>query len=63
MMMNVLITGATGNIGTKVLKALSQMDHPLNIFAGVIDIGLYNKKPGPFKAKPILFDFTNTETF
>jgi len=63
MMMNVLITGATGNIGTEVLKALSQMDHPLNIFAGVRDIGLYNKKPGPFKAKPILFDFTNTETF
>lgn len=31
----VLITGATGNVGMEVIKALQSMTHTLHIYAGV----------------------------
>lgn len=62
-MKNVLITGATGNVGVEVIKALSQRHHQLNIIAGVRDVkedvtklignGIYTQQ----------FDFTNVACF
>ena len=37
-MKNVLITGATGNVGLEVIKSLENISHKLNIFAGVRNI-------------------------
>ncbi len=37
-MTQVLITGATGNVGTEVIKSLQNIDHPLDLYAGVRDL-------------------------
>ncbi len=34
-MTKVLITGATGNVGTAVIDALSKLQHNLGLYAGV----------------------------
>jgi uncharacterized protein YbjT (DUF2867 family) len=61
-MTNILITGATGNIGMEVLNALTKIDHRSDIYAGVRDIESDSKKTEKFKVKNILFDFTNSDT-
>jgi uncharacterized protein YbjT (DUF2867 family) len=62
-MTNVLITGATGNVGIEVLSALKKIDHQLAVFAGLRDVALENDKLAKFNIKNIQFDFTNSETF
>lgn len=62
-MTNVLITGATGNVGMEVVIALQKLDHHLALFAGVRDTTSDNGKLANFKIKAIKFDFTNKETF
>lgn len=37
-MTKVLITGATGNVGLEVIKALQNMHHQLGFYAGVRNV-------------------------
>jgi len=62
-MTNVLITGATGNVGIEVLFALKKLEHQLEIYAGVRDTEFGNEKLSNFNIKTIKFDFKNIETF
>jgi uncharacterized protein YbjT (DUF2867 family) len=59
----VLITGATGTVGNSVLKALIEIEHELEIFAGVRDKNIALSSFKNFKAKPVKFDFTDSKTF
>lgn len=61
-MRNVLITGATGNVGIAVINALHKLDHQLAIYAGVRDTGRGNEKLADLKVKMIEFDFTESQT-
>jgi uncharacterized protein YbjT (DUF2867 family) len=60
---NVLITGATGNIGTAVIKALQGINHSLNIIAGVRNIDEESKKLHEYKLSFAKFDFTDATTY
>lgn len=62
-MTKVLITGATGNIGIEVLSALKNLDHQLEIFAGVRDTQADNEKLLNFNINTVKFDFMDIETF
>ena len=62
-MVKVLITGATGNVGIEVISALKNINHQLEIYAGVRDIEFGNEGLTSFDIKKIKFDFTNSETF
>jgi len=63
-MSNILITGATGNIGFEVIRFLIKIDSPNKIIAGVRNI---DKAKTVFKDNPKLdyvhFDFEDFETF
>jgi len=61
-MIKVLITGATGNVGIEVLSTLKNINHQLEIYAGVRDSEIGNEKLASFNIKNIKFDFTNSET-
>lgn len=62
-MNNILITGATGNVGIEVIKSLNRIDQPFNITAGVRnpekDAGIL----AAYKASLQYFDFTNITSF
>ena len=62
-MSEVLITGATGNVGIEVLSALKKLDHQLSLYAGVRDTEFGNDKLSDFNIKIIKFDFEDIETF
>ncbi len=62
-MKNVFITGATGNIGMALLKALTRIEHRLSISAGVRDIVKDKDKVHQFSARPVLFDFNDPVTY
>lgn len=59
-MKRILITGATGNVGTEVIKALLQAKENSAIYAGV----RHAPKAGAFPehVKPVHFDFENPDT-
>jgi uncharacterized protein YbjT (DUF2867 family) len=58
-MANVLITGATGNVGSTVISALVSLPHHLNLFAGVRNISESAKTGDYNNVKPVSFDFTD----
>jgi len=62
-MIKVLITGATGNVGIEVIKSLQQIDHQLDIFAGVRDIVADKIKLADYNIKFSQFDFTDINTY
>lgn len=62
-MTKVLITGATGNVGTEVIKSLQNIDHQLDIYAGVRNSNEDILKLSNYKVNFSLFDFTNVETY
>ena len=62
-MTKALITGATGNVGTEVIKSLQNIYHQLDIFAGVRNLNEDKIKLVNYKVKFSLFDFTNLETY
>jgi hypothetical protein len=62
-MTNVLITGATGNVGTAVLAALQNIDHTLDVFAGVRNVDADKIKLAQYKIKFSPFDFTDISTY
>ena len=62
-MTKVLITGATGNIGTAVLAALQNMDHALDVYAGVRNVDADRIKLGQYNTRFVQFDFTDILTY
>jgi uncharacterized protein YbjT (DUF2867 family) len=62
-MTKVLITGATGNVGTEVIKSLQNIDHQLDIYAGVRNLTTDDNKLDNLKIKFAQFDFTDTTTY
>lgn len=62
-MTKILITGATGNVGTEVLKSLGKLVHNFDVYAGVRNIEKEHQKMESLRARTVLFDFTNKETY
>jgi uncharacterized protein YbjT (DUF2867 family) len=62
-MTKVLITGATGNVGTEVIKSLQNIDHQLDIYAGIRNSNEDRLKLSNYKVNFSLFDFTNAATY
>lgn len=62
-MKKALITGATGNVGTEVIKSLQKIDHQLNIYAGVRNSNGDRIKLSDYKVNFTLFDFTDVKTY
>ncbi len=62
-MTKVLITGATGNVGTEVIKSLQNIDHQLDIYAGVRNSKEDRIKLSNYKVNFSLFDFTDVKTY
>lgn len=58
-MTKVLITGATGNVGTELIKALQNIDHQLDIYAGVRNFNEDKIKLSGYNIQFTLFDFTD----
>jgi uncharacterized protein YbjT (DUF2867 family) len=61
-MKNVLITGATGNVGSEIIKALSKINHNLRVFAGVRNLKVDASKINDKNIQLIKFDFTDITT-
>lgn len=62
-MTKVLITGATGNVGIEVIKSLQNIDHQLDIYAGVRNLNEGRIKLSNFKVNFSQFDFTDVMTY
>lgn len=62
-MNNVLITGATGNVGLEVVKALNARKHSLTVYAGVRDVKEAEQKRTDRNVWPVRFDFTDAATY
>ena len=62
-MKNILITGATGNVGTEVIKSLNKLRHTFQIYAGVFNIEKDTPKLKEYKLNALHFDFTNVATY
>jgi uncharacterized protein YbjT (DUF2867 family) len=61
--MNVLLTGATGNVGLSVLKALKKEATGLKIVVGLRNIPTDAEKMKPFNVSMVTFDFENINTY
>ena len=62
-MTKILITGATGNVGTEVIKALQNINNQLDIYAGVRNLSESRNKLSTYKVKITAFDFTDCRTY
>lgn len=62
-MTKVLITGATGNVGTAVIDALSKLQHNLDLYAGVRDINEGKNKFANYTIQFSQFDFTDFKSY
>lgn len=62
-MTKVLITGATGNVGVETVKALLNMDHHLDLYAGVRDLKGDNISLSTNGIKCLHFDFLDIQTY
>ncbi len=61
--MKILVTGATGNVGLSVLKALQELQAPVQVIAGVRSIKADTAKLKAFKVTTVRFDFEDVSTF
>jgi uncharacterized protein YbjT (DUF2867 family) len=62
-MRKILVTGATGNVGIEVVKALQKFDNQLDIIAGVRNLEQDRMKLSGYKTHFELFDFENIRTY
>lgn len=62
-MTKVLITGATGNVGKELIEALGNLNHNLDLFAGVRDLKEDSGKLANKKIQFSQFDFTDITTY
>lgn len=58
----VLITGATGNVGIEVIKSLQNIDHQLDIYAGVRNLSAANMESAIKNVNLLPFDFEDPQT-
>jgi uncharacterized protein YbjT (DUF2867 family) len=63
LMTKVLITGATGNVGSEVIEALSKLKHNLELFAGIRDFKEDSKNLANKNIQFVKFDFTDISTY
>jgi uncharacterized protein YbjT (DUF2867 family) len=62
-MKNILITGATGNVGMEVIKSLNELNHTFEIYAGVFNLEKDKLKLKDYKLNALHFDFTDVATY
>ena len=62
-MTKVLITGATGNVGTAVIDALSKLQHNFDLYAGVRAINEDKNKFAKYAIQFSQFDFTDFKSY
>ena len=62
-MTKVLITGATGNVGTEVIKSFQNLNHQLDLYAGLRNLTTDGNKLDKFNIKFVQFDFTDSTTY
>jgi uncharacterized protein YbjT (DUF2867 family) len=62
-MTKILITGATGNVGTAVIQAVQKMKYQVHICAGVRNIETANAQFAHFKTHFVKFDFMDLTTY
>lgn len=62
-MKNILITGATGNVGMALIKALVKLNNNFEIYAGVRDVEKDKLALSGFQLKITHFDFNDINTF
>ena len=62
-MNNILITGATGNVGMEVIKSLQKLSIPLNIVAGLRDTITDGSTLKDYNISFIKFDVTDSSMF
>lgn len=62
-MKNILITGATGNVGMEVIKSLNNLHHTFEIYAGVFNVEKDTPKLKEYKLNTLHFDFTKVATY
>jgi uncharacterized protein YbjT (DUF2867 family) len=61
--MNILITGATGNVGLSILNHLTNQNNNLKVIAGVRNVEKGKDKLQQFAISLVTFDFENVQTF
>ena len=62
-MTKILITGATGNVGKEVIKALSKIENGFTVIAGIRDLKNDKTKLAENKVTFQKFDFTDQNTY
>jgi len=63
-MSNILVTGATGNIGKEIIKSVLNIDTDMNVIAGVRDISRARKILDDYGSLEYrIFDFEDSESF
>ena len=62
-MTKVLITGSTGNVGLELIKSLQNINHQLDLYAGVRDINADKIKLINYKLNFSKFDFVDLKTY
>ena len=62
-MKNILITGATGNVGFEVIKSLQKLNKTDKIIAGVRDLVKDKAKFEGLNIEFLAFDFANSTTY
>jgi uncharacterized protein YbjT (DUF2867 family) len=61
--MNILITGATGNVGKAIIKSFSYEQLDMKLIAGVRNYQKEKEKLNEFNVSLVEFDFENSQTF
>ena len=61
-MTNILITGAKGNVGLEVIKALQNVTQDFTIFAGLKNVEEAKNSFGQMNVSLVKFDFTDSST-
>ncbi|NIJ52593.1 NmrA family NAD(P)-binding protein [Dyadobacter arcticus] len=62
-MLNILVTGATGNVGAEVIKSLLKVKYDLKLLAGVRDLEIGCKELTDKRISLVRFDFTDTTSY